>query len=41
LDGWEFDVPDPYRRGPEAFEEAFTLIERGIGELENTLWSNA
>ena len=37
----KFDVPDPYGRGREAFEEAFTLIERGIAELENTLWSNA
>ncbi len=29
-----FDVPDPFRRGREAFERALTLIERGIGDLE-------
>jgi protein-tyrosine phosphatase len=36
-----FDVPDPYRRGREAFENAFALIERGIRELENVFWSDA
>ena len=36
-----FDVPDPYRRGRTAFEEARALIERGIGELENVFWSAA
>jgi protein-tyrosine phosphatase len=33
-----FDVPDPYRRGPEAFERALALIERGIGDLERAFW---
>jgi|SRR4051812_5641308 protein-tyrosine phosphatase len=36
-----FDVPDPYRRGRAAFEQALTLIERGIGELEHVFWSPA
>jgi len=26
------DVPDPYRRGPEAFAEALRLIDHGINE---------
>jgi len=37
----KFDVPDPYRRGRDAFEKAFTLIQRGIGELENLFWRAA
>lgn len=27
-----YDVPDPYKRGPEAFAEALRLIDRGINE---------
>lgn len=36
-----FDVPDPYRQGRAAFEQALTLIERGLGELENVFWSHS
>lgn len=27
------DVPDPYYEGPEAFEHALDLIERGVAAL--------
>jgi protein-tyrosine phosphatase len=37
----KYDVPDPYRRGRAAFEEALGLIERGVGDLKNMLWSKA
>jgi len=37
----KYDVPDPYRRGRAAFEEALGLIERGISDLKNALWSKA
>jgi protein-tyrosine phosphatase len=33
-----FDVMDPYRQGRPAFENALTLIERGLGDLENAFW---
>ena len=33
-----FDVPDPYRRGRPAFEQALALIERGLGDLEQAVW---
>ena len=36
-----FDVPDPYRQGRAAFEQALALIERGLGELENVFWSHS
>ncbi len=28
----DFEVPDPYRRPEEAFEQALTLISRGVSE---------
>ena len=34
-----FDVPDPFGRGRPAFEEARSLIERGVRDLEDTFWS--
>ncbi|WP_242392036.1 low molecular weight protein-tyrosine-phosphatase [Anaeromyxobacter oryzisoli] len=34
-----FDVPDPYRRGRAAFEEALALIERGLEENLREVWS--
>lgn len=37
----KFDVPDPYRRGAAAFEQALSLIDRGIVELENVFWSRS
>ncbi len=33
-----FDVPDPYRRDRAAFEDALSLIERGIGEFQKAIW---
>src|SRR3954451_11507451 len=36
-----FDVPDPYRQGRAAFEQALVLIERGIAELESVFWNRA
>jgi protein-tyrosine phosphatase len=33
-----FDVPDPYRQGREAFERSLVLIDRGVDELEQTFW---
>lgn len=33
-----YDVPDPYRGPPEAFEEALALIERGLGDMERVFW---
>jgi protein-tyrosine phosphatase len=36
-----FDVPDPYRQGRAAFEQALALIERGLGELENVFWKHS
>ena len=35
----DFDVPDPYRRGRGAFEQALALIEQGIGDFEKAFWS--
>lgn len=37
----DFDIPDPYRRGPAAFRRALTLIERGLDGLETVLWREA
>lgn len=36
-----FEVLDPYRRPREAFEEALTLIERGIDDFQRRFWSRA
>lgn len=33
-----YDVPDPFRGPPAAFEEALALIERGLAELEPVFW---
>jgi len=35
-----FDVPDPYRRGPAAFEESLGLIDRGLAQIEKVFWSS-
>ncbi len=35
----DFDVPDPYRRSREAFEDALALIDRGVSEFEKAFWS--
>lgn len=37
----DFDVPDPYRRGRPAFEQALALIDRGIADFEARFWSKA
>lgn len=36
-----FEVPDPYRRPPQAFAEALALIERGVGDFQGRFWSRA
>lgn len=36
-----FDVPDPYRRGREAFEAALGFIDRGLKDFEDKFWSRA
>jgi protein-tyrosine phosphatase len=33
-----FDVPDPYRRDRAAFEQALSLILRGVDDLEKAFW---
>jgi protein-tyrosine phosphatase len=33
-----FDVPDPYGGPRAAFERALALIERGLDDLERTVW---
>ena len=33
-----FDVPDPYRQGRPAFEQALRLIERGLDDYEKAFW---
>jgi len=35
-----FDVPDPYKRGVDAFEQALALITRGLGDFER-IWGTA
>ena len=35
----EFDVPDPFKRPKEIFEQAFHLIEQGVDEWYRTLWA--
>jgi protein-tyrosine phosphatase len=32
----DFDVPDPFRRGPAAFRSALAFIDRGLDDLEAT-----
>lgn len=32
-EGWQCDIPDPYRHGPDAFRHAFDLISQGVDEL--------
>jgi protein-tyrosine phosphatase len=34
----DFDVPDPFQGPRAAFERALGLIERGLDELEPSLW---
>ncbi len=34
----QFDVPDPYRRGREAFELAFDLTARGLQGFLDAFW---
>jgi low molecular weight protein-tyrosine phosphatase len=34
----DFDVPDPFRRGPVAFRSALAFIDRGLDELVATFW---
>ena len=34
----DFDVPDPYKKSHTAFEEAYSLIEKGLREWQNRLW---
>ncbi len=37
---WEgYDIPDPFRRPKEAFEQALILIEQGIDEWHRKLWT--
>jgi protein-tyrosine phosphatase len=36
-----FDVPDPFRRGRQAFEQALAGIDRGAGDLDRAFWSRA
>jgi protein-tyrosine phosphatase len=35
-----FDVPDPYRKPPAAFEASLALIERGIDDYVRAFWSS-
>jgi len=34
-----FEIPDPYRRPREAFEEALGLIDRGVSDFAQRFWS--
>ncbi|MGB8933436.1 MAG: low molecular weight protein-tyrosine-phosphatase [Anaeromyxobacteraceae bacterium] len=34
-----FEVPDPYRKPREAFEESLALIERGLDDYTKRFWS--
>lgn len=36
-----FEIPDPYRRPRQSFEEALTLIERGISDFQQRFWSRS
>lgn len=33
-----FDIPDPYRRSKQAFEQTFSLIEQCISDWQMRLW---
>jgi len=33
-----FDVPDPYRQGRRAFEQALALIDRGLDDYQRAWW---
>ncbi len=33
-----FDVPDPYRHGRRAFEQALALIDRGLDDYQRAWW---
>lgn len=33
-----FEIPDPYKRPREAFEESLALIDRGIGDFQQRFW---
>ena len=36
---WDgIDVPDPYRKSPEYFENALSLIEKGVDQWSSKLW---
>jgi protein-tyrosine phosphatase len=35
----DFDVPDPYRKPRDAFEQSLELIERGLTGFERALWN--
>jgi protein-tyrosine phosphatase len=37
----DFDVPDPFRRGPTAFRSALALIDRGLDDLMTALRKGA
>jgi len=40
LGNWSgYDIPDPYRRPKEAFEQALMLIDQGIEDWCNRLWN--
>lgn len=34
----KFDVPDPYRRGSKAFDEALRLVDKGLDEIVPVFW---
>ena len=36
-----FEVPDPYKRPRESFEEALKLIERGVSDFQQRFWSRS
>lgn len=35
----EFDVPDPFRQPRFAFEEALTMIDRGLAQWQQKIWN--
>jgi protein-tyrosine phosphatase len=37
----DFDIPDPYGEGRPAFENALSLIDRGIDDMEKIFWSRS
>lgn len=34
----DFEIPDPYRKPRQAFEEALSLIDRGVADWEGRIW---